>query len=162
MGFLFNGSHLIEPKQSRDDTLIDISSTPHIWYTTVTEQNTTIGKIAISQNDVINAYIATNCIDSNASEHEYIYHTPRAGSINIINATNDNFNDVDVGGSSMDFSACSYSEIEGASALGEDNISVSYGGVTKTIPLPKNGGIIDVVIFPDYTFDYYAVKAFKG
>lgn len=162
VGHLFNNSfYTIAPKGSHDDDFESIDEAPSVWYTTVIDTEVKIGEETIHSGDIINAYIAADCVDGNSQLKNHILHHPSAGSINIVNTTSDTFA-FDVGGTEETLPACGVREFDGASLSGEDNVTVTYGGQTVTVPLPKAGEVFDVVIFPDYTFERYDVKAFKG
>ena len=162
--YIFNNMiKTLQPKSAVDDTYDGISEAPSVWYTAAGVSGD-IGEETISQGDLINAYVAADCTNDGGTLRNHIYHTPPAGSINIVNTTDDHFT-FDVAGTETYIPACGYEEFPNASLSGEDNVTVSYGGETISVPLPKNGEVFDLLIFgayPNYTFQKYDIKAFKG
>ncbi|MBD3801425.1 MAG: hypothetical protein IE886_08345 [Campylobacterales bacterium] len=158
----------LAPKSSLDDDYEEVSEAPSIWYTLPAALDTEVGRVTISQGYLINAYIATNCLDDNQVNRDHLYHTPKPGSLNVVNTTNTPFT-IDFGGTTGQqyFGACAVKEFDGAALSNQSSITVDVDGQTYTIDLPQNGGVYDVVIYPTATSPYvgvkeFAVKAFKG
>jgi len=152
---LFTKKNVMEPRLSVDDTFEAVDEAPHVWY------DDHVGEETISQGHLINGYVAADCTDDNGITHNHLYHSPSAGSLNIVNTMDQNFT-IDLAGTNEFFGACAVREFDGASLSDQSSITVTVNGKNYTINLPTNGGVIDVVIFRDYTAQQYDIKAFKG